>query len=252
MSNQSAFRAGLLDPATPVPDGLLDHASRPAGKRYDVYRNNVTQSLIDAMKAAFPLVAKLLGEVNFTQLARDFVRQHPPSSPLMMFYGAEFPDFLSAFAPLAHIGYLPDAARLDLALRRSYHAADAVPFDPGGFQSLSPEALLEATLTLAPATVVLRSAWPLYDIWAFNQNPDADKPRNMPQDVLITRPAFDPTPHLLPSGAGLWLHALDHKTLFGAAHDKAVAATPDFDLTSSLGLILATGALATLNHKDLT
>jgi hypothetical protein len=252
VTHQTEFRAGLLDPAIPVPDGLVDGASRPAGKRYAVYRNNVTLSLIEAMKTAFPLVLKLVGDKNFTQLARIFVRQHPPSSPLMMFYGADFPKFLETFAPLSHIGYLPDAARLDLALRQSYHAADTAPFDPSGFQTLSPEALLDATLTLAPTTIVQHSAWPLYDIWAFNQNPEYGKPRNAAQDVLITRQEFDPSPHLLPSGAGLWLDALARGTPFGGAHDMATSATEDFDLTSCLSLLLASGALATLNHKDLT
>lgn len=252
MTDQTAFRAGLLNPAAPVPDGLLDGSSQPAGKRYAVYRNNVTVSLIEAMKTAFPLVAKLIGDTTFAPLASVFVRQHPPSSPLMMFYGTEFPNFLQAFEPLAHIGYLPDAARLDLALRQSYHAADTPPFDPIGFQTLSPDALLDATVTLAPATLIVPSAWPLFDIWAYNQDPDAGKPRRNPQDILITRQGFDPAPHLLPAGAGPWLADLARGTSFGAAHETAIAATPEFDLTASLGLTLGVGALAKLTHKDLT
>jgi len=252
VTDQTTFRAALLDPAAPVPQGLTDGASGPAGKRYAVYRNNVTSSLIEAMKTAFPLVGKLIGAQNFAQLARLFVRQHPPSSPLMMFYGIEFPEFLETFTPLSHIAYLPDAARLDLALRQSYHAADVAPFDPSGFEILSPEALLTATLTLAPATIILRSAWPLFDIWAYNQNRDVGKPRNAAQDILITRQTFDPAPHLLPTGAAQWLAELDAKATLGAAHDAATATAPDFDLSTSLGLALSTGAFATLNHKDLT
>lgn len=251
MSDQATFRAGLLDPAVAAPTGLLDGNAQEAGKRYDVYRNNVTVSLIEAMTSAFPLVAQLIGEKNFPRLARSFVRSHPPASPLMMHYGVEFPDFIKRFEPLAHIGYLPDAARLDLAMRRSYHAADTPPFDPAGFQTLSPDALLDAGLTLAPSSVILRSDWPLFDIWAYNQNSGAGKPRSASQEILITRQAFDPAPHLLPSGAGLWLERLAAGAPFGIAHDAAVAAVPDFDLGASLGLALATGAFAVLNHKDL-
>jgi len=145
------------------------------------------------------------------------------------------------------MGYMPDCARLDLALRRSYHAADSAPFDLETFQQLAPEEMMQTQLIPAPATVLLRSSWPLFDIWRFNMQADAPKPQMQAQDVLITRPEFDPAPHLLPPGGGVWFAALAEGATLDQAHDTALALVPDFDLGAALGLCFATGAFRAKN-----
>ncbi|UWR21470.1 DNA-binding domain-containing protein [Sulfitobacter sp. S190] len=242
-ASQRQFRAALLDAEAAVPDGLLDCAGAPAGRRYGVYRNNVVVSLIEAMKTAFPTVRTLLGSQNFDGLAPIFVRQHPPSSPLMMHYGAEFPGFLQGVSQLSHLGYLPDVARLDLAMRQSYHAADPTPFDVSVLEQ-PPEELSRVYLALAPPVRIIRSRWPLFDIWQKTQDPQAAAPRNIAQDIMIARPEFDPAPYLLPPGAAVWLSALVEHDL-GTALEMATAADPDFDFAAALTLALQTQALTT-------
>ena len=242
MTRQTPFRAGLLDPGVAAPEGLSDGQNRPAGRRYDVYRNNVTHSLVTAMAAAFPLVRGLLGQPRFDEAARAFVRQHPPVSPLLMHYGADFPDWLGGFEPLADLAYLADAARLDLALRASYHAADAPTLDPATLQGLATDDLMQRRFSLAPATVILRSRWPIFDIWRRNRDSSAPQPRASAQDVLITRIDYDPLPHLLPPGAASWHAALESGMPLGEAADRVAAASAEFDLGACLTLALTTQA----------
>lgn len=243
---QTDFRTAILDARVAAPAGLIDPDGRPAGKRFDVYRNNVAVSLTEALKTAFPVIHKLLGEENFAGIAGIFLRRYPPTSPLLMFYGAEFPDFLAGFEPVQHLGYLADVARLELALRHSYHAADATPVAPQAFQDLTPQALMEARLRLAPAVQLLRSDWPIHAIWQFNQPQGGPKPQMRAESILITRPEFDPAPTLLPPGGGAFVAALMAAEPLGAAVEAASNDTPDFDLTATLGLLIGGGAIVEL------
>lgn len=238
--SQSGFGDALLDPSLPVPPGLTDPQGRASPRRFAVYRNNVTVGLTEALRQSFPVVRALVGDEFFTAMAIAHLRAHPPRSPLMMFYGADMPDFLAAFPAVSHLPYLPDVARLELALRAAYHAADAAPIDPALLQSLTPEALLSTRIGFAPAVSLLRSDWPVLTIWRANTHAAPPPSDWTGQDILMTRPEFDPVPQLLPQGAAPFIAAL----LSGATLGQAQDAAPPFDLTATLSLLVTGGAIA--------
>ncbi len=235
----TAFRNAVLDASLGTPDGITDPQGRPAGRRFNVYRNNVTVGLTEALRQSFPTILKLVGDEFFTALAIEHLRAHPPTSPLMMFYGAAMPEFLARFAPVQHLAYLPDVARLELALRHAYHAADAAPVPAEQLQSLPPERLIAARIAFAPALRIIRSDWPVHGIWAANMRGAEPPKAARPEDVLITRPAFDPEPVRLPEGAAGFIAALQAGQTFGDAFDAAGT----FDLTATLGLLLSGAAI---------
>lgn len=237
MTGQDSFTAALLDPRQPVPAGLTDPHGNAAGKRFDVYRNNVTVSLMKSLEQAFPAVARILGEANFKTLAAGFVRKHPPTSPLMMHYGAELPGYLETFAPLQSYPWLADLARLELALRESYHAADAAPLAPEALATLPPDQLLSARPRLAPAVRLVRSRYPVLGLWRGDSDPKGG------QAVLITRPDYDPEPQLLPPGGATFVLALFEGETLGTALDRSTAAVPAFDLSATLGILIAGQAI---------
>ena len=128
---QSEFSKALLEPSQPTPQGVIRPDGKPAGKRFDVYRNNVVVSLIGALGDGYPAVRKTVGEKFFDAVASVYVRSHPPKTPLMIFYGDSFADFLDRFEPAQQIPYLADVARLEWARRRAYHARGRGPRRPG-------------------------------------------------------------------------------------------------------------------------
>jgi hypothetical protein len=235
----SAFAAALLDPARPAPERLTDPQGRPAGRRFDVYRNNVTVGLIEALAKGFPALRRALGADDFRQVARLFLRRHPPQSPVLFRYGHELPAFLGRLAPLQDRPWLADLARLDLALVDSYHAADAAPAAPETLAALSPDRLLAARVALAPSLRLLRSDWPLFDLW------QGGAPSGKAQDVIVLRPEFDPEPHLLPPGGAVFVAALREGAVLGEA---MAAAGPDHPLAATWTLLLTRGAVISLHE----
>ncbi len=247
--SQKKFIAAVFDPGVAPPNGLVDPAGNPAGKRFDVYRNNVVASLSDALEVAFPVVQKLVGDEFFRAMAGVYVRQHQPTTPQLMFYGESFADFLAGFDPVTHLEYLPDVARLEYAQRLAYHAADADPIDPLILQDIAPDTLMESRFTLAPALHLIRSNWPIAAIWRANMDENAPKAENRAEDVLITRPAFDPHIITLPEGAGAFVQALIANAPLSEALKHGTIASGSFDFSEILGILLTESALIHITRR---
>ncbi|MEM9716657.1 MAG: DNA-binding domain-containing protein [Pseudomonadota bacterium] len=243
MTSQTDFTTALLDAAQTVPLGLVNPDGSPAAKRFDVYRNNVAASLTEALEVGFPVIHKLLGDDNFKGIAGMFLRAHPPSSPVLMFYGAEFPAFLEGLEPLKHLPYLSDVARLELALRQSYHAADATPFDPSILETLPEDALMQSQFRFAPAVRLIRSRYPIHGIWEMNMVPGTPKPGPTGENILISRPEFDPIMTKLIPGGGMFVDRLAAGLSFGEALQATLEKLPDFNLSAVLVQLIEAAAI---------
>lgn len=241
---QTDFRLAVLDPARPAPAGLRAPGGVPAGRRFDVYRNNVVVGLTDALELAFTVLRRVLGEAFFRAMAATYARAHPPASPLMMHYGADMPAFLARFAPVAHLPYLADVARLELALRRAYHAADAEAVSAAALAAIAPDRLPDLRFKLAPALQLVGSDWPIHAIWRANTGDGGPAPVMRPEAVLIARKALDPSLHPISAADLAFLRAIAKGMTLGAALDRG---GEGYDPGPILGLLLAQGAIAALN-----
>jgi len=67
--------------------------------RFAVYGNNVVVGLMEALQANFPATCRVVGDKFFRAMAREFVMLEPPTSPILLDYGAGFPDFIGCFEP---------------------------------------------------------------------------------------------------------------------------------------------------------
>ena len=123
----AVFSAALLEPDRETPALVSGPAGKAAAKRYNVYRNNVTVSLIDALAAVYPAVQRITGVEFFRAMARFHIRETPPTSPLLFEYGRDFPAFIERYEYAQGMPWLADTARIERAWLDAYHAADAAP-----------------------------------------------------------------------------------------------------------------------------
>lgn len=241
-TSETSFAGALLNAEPAVPPGLTAHNAAIPARRFAVYRNNVMTSLGGALKRRYPAVERLVGENFFTGMAREFVRCHPPRSPLLAQYGEGFADFIATFEPARELPYMADVARLEAARTRAYHAEDATPLGADSFAALDVEALDEIRIELHPSTAIVRSPFPIVTIWAMNSGElELGLIENWQgEDALVVRPHFDVEVRALPAGGAAFLDALAAGLPLSGASDAALASHADFDLAVNLaGLIVA-------------
>jgi hypothetical protein len=241
---QAEFAAALLDPQRPVPTGCIGPDGKPDKKRFDVYRNNIMSSLTEALRESFPAVYRLLGEEYFRALAPIYIAQQPPTSPVLLEYGATFPEFLARFEPLASFPYLCDVARVEWAWLEAYHAEDATALDPRSLALVSRERAIDLCFTAHPSLRVVRSAYPTLTIWRMNSADGIAQPVDLTaggECAFVLRAQSEVEVRAIPEDAAELLTALAAGSSLGEATAAATQVCPTFDLPSHLTALLDAG-----------
>lgn len=242
MPSPADLAAALLVPDRRPPPGLA-----PA-ERFAVYRNNVVVGLIEALAAAYPAVAALVGERFFKAAAGLYVRAEPPTSPVLILYGGGFPAFLETFEPARRLPFLADVARLERAWLLAYHGAEAAPLPLAALAALPETELTDTAVTLHPTFALVVSRFPILALWAANtgRGAHADVDLERPESVAVLRPHASVDTHRLDPGMPAFLRSLQGGATLGAAAAAALAAAPAFDLAAGIGRLFAIEAVSGL------
>ncbi len=235
-SPQAVMAAALLDPEQPGPgDG-----------RFAVHRNNVVAGLIKALAETFPAIKVLVGDAFFDAAAGVFVRQHPPTSPVLINWGGTFPDWIAGFPPAASVPYLGCVARLEWAWSEAFNAAEAEPLRAKVLAGVAEAALPTLRLRLHPSFRVVASRFPVASLWAdvTKRRPDGD--RATPVDLanaetaLLARPHDVVTVRVISPATSVFLDALIRGLPLGDAVEMGMT-MPDFDVAAQIASLFDTG-----------
>lgn len=218
-----------------------------AGRRLDIYRNNVFSNLREALRAVYPVIECLVGEQFFRHAAEEFISRQASTSGDIEDYGMQFAEFMAQFPPAETLVYLPDTARLEWACHQVFYAADHAPLSLEKLAGIPPERYGRLRFLLHPASVLLASDYPVHRIWEVNQpgfegEQSVDLSRGGVK-LLILRRQFQIEMQPLDTGEFAMLENLAAEHTVADAYTQAVQAAPAFDLDLFLQRHLAGGTL---------
>ncbi len=232
------------------PAPLLGASNISAQQTWAIYRRNYLEGHAAALADTYGTVRDLVGIDYFGQLARRYVAGADSLSGDLNDYGDDFADFLVATLPTAPGGaalpYLPDIAHLDwlwfAQLRAPLGAADwldeLLALPPACWQDV----------TAIPAGRLLRSEFPIYQIWRLNQG-DVDEV-DLSADgeaVLVSRPDSVAVT-LLSEAQALFIERWFSGEALGFALTAAVETDDEFDFPTFLTSLAALGAVQAIEE----
>lgn len=242
----SRFAAALLDPAMPIPDGLTGPDGVASVRRFGVYRNNVVVGLVEALRAAYPTVCRIVGDAFFTAMARVHVAREPPRSPVMLAYGDTFPAFIDTFAPARTVPYLADVARIEWAWLEAYYAADCAPMGHDRLAAIDGSRVAGMRLALHPSLRIVQSPYPAVRIWRMNIEGGVPAPLDIDgggEHALVVRPDAEVSVFCVPPAEAIFVRALMGGAAMAEAASCALHGDGSFDLGGALRDLLAVGAI---------
>lgn len=215
-------------------------------RRLTIYRNNVAVSLIGAMRAQFPAVARLVGDELFSKLALAYVRATPPRSVLLFEIGEDFHVFLRNAEVLARHPFIAEVAQLEYLMARAQHAADKPAIDASSLKSFAEDELADLVFVWHPAAHLFRSRHSAVTICG--QNRDGGEPCPIAdlkeETAIVTRPQLAVDVRLLPAGGHAFLSAIQSGECLQAAAERGFQDSGAFDLAANIAGMFASGAIA--------
>ena len=247
------FQDAFVDALQGVEPAALDEADRliatlTAQPGFAVYRNTVMKGCVDALRANFPTVERLVAAA-----AAIHARRSPPVLAQLIEYGADFADFLQTFEPARELPYLAGVAHLDRLWIEAFSAAEQPRLTLAAFAAQAPETLAELRLRPCAAARWEWFALPVFIIWRCNRE-QLDVPRDLVwqgEGALLCRRDGRVVWQPLSAGGYAFLDACATQCRLDDASALALHAQPDLDFNDLLARLFEAGVFAA-EPSDLT
>ncbi len=206
-------------------------------KRFDIYRNTMRTAHTRALSNTYSCCEKILGTGYFKQMTNEYFYEYPATHQDLNLYGESFPLFLQNWvqghAELTDYQYLSDLAKLELAYEQAYYAKGDPVFDFKLLATLDEDSYRNIYFKLGASLSVLKSTYPVYEIWTANQKQKGTKEVNAihePQYLCIARENFNPAIHKINRACWWVMEKIQNNFSFGELEILAQQGEMNFEL----------------------
>jgi hypothetical protein len=249
---QSKFLASLFDENDAGVHALVREDDIDVVERLNVYRINLREGFLDALRIGFPVIEKLVGPDYFRQLAFELQQAHPSRSGNLHPIGEPFAPFLRERFKGTQYECFGDVAALEWAQQEAQIAPEAEAIGVEAFHDIAPEQHEGLTFEFHPACRFVPSAFPILHIWRANQaEMSSDERIDLSaggENVFVLRTSECVELHALPRAQFTLFETLNRREPLGAALDAAQAADPNFDLGAALRQLLGLRVLTAVHR----
>jgi hypothetical protein len=168
---QNQFLEAIYTAENPTLLALIKEGKASKQELLGIYRGNLYGALVNALRLTYQKVCAIIGQEEFSELAREFIKKNKSRSGNLDDYGENFYDFLGQKNEF----FLSDLSKLEWLKQKSYLAKDEQPIDVTALQNLAPEKFFDLKFTLSCSVFLLTS----------NYNLLGKSKQNQPQKRLI-------------------------------------------------------------------
>jgi hypothetical protein len=225
---QQRLAAFILEPDRPARDdellGLLGFSEVSlARERLAAYVNAYPARIFEALDESVPAVRHLAGDTAFGEIVRRYASRVPRGIYSLSDVGAELPGLLASDSIGQRLPFLADLAALEWRIALAFHAHQRSPFDASLLAGWGLEQWEGATIELQSSVAVVRSAWPILDLWNLRETPISEIDLELAgraQTVLVSRDGFSVSCDLVENAQAVVLEALLEGVTLGVALER--------------------------------
>lgn len=236
----TSFKTALLTEDTRFYSEIKAPNMQEQEVRLNVYRNNVVVSLVDALCDIFPVTETLVGEDFFRAMARLYLLDNPPSSPIISEYGVGFSDFIRGFEPAKTIPFLADVAALEQTMLTLTHSEEYRTLDHETVSSIfsSIEDPSKLQLSIPPTTQILASPFAIGSLYQAHFSDGHQRLNNVDihksEYLLLVKSHLYAQLHVIQKEEAIFIkHLMQQKSLEDAIPDSEL-----FDLGETLAKLI--------------